>query len=66
MSEFSIFAEIISKSVKKNGKDKVLTLGHLENLLKMASDINDKELIRHEKILDEAYNDAMHDHWGDS
>lgn len=43
MNEFSIFKDLISKSAKKNGKDKTLTLGHLENLLNMASRIAEKE-----------------------
>lgn len=56
----STLIEIIERSVQKNGADKVLTLGHLLNILKLVEKKRDEE---------EEFYDAMEsfdDDWGDS
>lgn len=63
MNEFDTFIEVLETSVKKNGKDKVLTIGHILNLAKMASKIHQKkedddwQTIEHN--IDSFWNDTM-------
>jgi len=63
MSEFDTFIEILEISVKRNGKDKVLTIGHLANLAKMSKRIHDAKEDNFERTLDEDiaefWNDTM-------
>jgi hypothetical protein len=51
--------DVLELSVKKHGPDKVLTLGHLLNLLKLAEREAYKEKQRHHDILD--YYDSRFD-----
>lgn len=53
--------EALERSVAKHGPDKVLTLGHLLNLLKKHAEIHERDLDRAD------YYDAggMDDDWGD-
>jgi hypothetical protein len=41
--EIQILIEVLEHSVKKNGADKPVTLGHLLNLLRLADKIEEKE-----------------------
>jgi len=41
--EIDILIEILEHSVKKNGPDKPVTLGHLLNLIKLANKESEKE-----------------------
>lgn len=59
MEEFEKLIEILEASVKKNGADKPITLGHLLNIVKKAQ----KTLIKEDFESDlETYTD---DGWGD-
>jgi len=59
MEEFEIFKDLISKSVRKNGRDKELTLGHLENLLKMASRLAEERQEERRERMEEALRDVL-------
>ena len=52
--------EVIEKSIEKNGADKVLTLGHLLNILKLVERKKDEE----EEWMDAGMN-GYDDEWGD-
>ena len=41
--EIDILIEVLQNSVKKNGADKPVTLGHLLNLIQLADKIDQKE-----------------------
>jgi hypothetical protein len=41
--EIQILIEVLEHSVKKNGADKPVTLGHLLNLVRLADKIEEKE-----------------------
>jgi hypothetical protein len=41
--EIQILIEVLEHSVKKNGADKPVTLGHLLNLVRLADKIEQKE-----------------------
>jgi hypothetical protein len=60
MTEISALIDLLEKSIEKNGADKVLTLGHLLNILKLLERKRDEE---------EAKIDAMESFdlcdWGD-
>lgn len=62
MTEFETFIEILELSVKKNGKDKVMTIGHLLNIAKMAN----KWYEGRERDEYETMNDDINNYWNDT
>lgn len=63
MTEFDTFIEVLEISVKRNGRDKALTIGHILNLAKMASKIHQKreedDWQTTESNMDNFWNDKM-------
>lgn len=61
MNEFDTFIEVLETSVRKNGKDKVLTVGHILNLAKLANRIHQQREKDTESTLEEAISEMWND-----
>ncbi len=57
--------EVLERSVKKNGPDKPLTIGHLLNLLKMAKREEERKQEERDQMLDMVYAEMQVDECGD-
>ncbi len=54
--------QVLTKSVEKHGATKVVTLGHLLSLVRLADRLKEAEANRLEEAHQAAYNDAMADY----
>jgi cytochrome c556 len=59
--EFDIMRDILTRSVKKHGGEKPLTLGHLLNIMNLASKIHEKKEAEYEANMQNALNEIWQD-----
>lgn len=60
-NEFTVFIEVLENSIKKNGKDKPITLGHLLNIAKLANKVYLAREAHDFKTLN-SYEDSLWEH----